>query len=126
MKIIRGAELPLMPASHEDPSRPGVLKRVMAVRGELFEGQLQMINWAVLPVGSAFQPHYHQDMEEVFIIISGEIEASVGAETASLSRGDALIVSPTEVHKMRNIGTKDSEYIVIGISGNRNGKTVVI
>lgn len=126
MKIIRAADIALIPASHEDRSRPGVLKRVMAVKGELFQGQVQMINWAVLPLGSAFRPHYHQDMEEVFIIIQGEVEFRVGKDRGTLSRGDALIVSPTEVHEMRNIGPEDAEYIVVGISGYKEGKTVLV
>jgi quercetin dioxygenase-like cupin family protein len=126
MKIIRGADLPLVPASHEDQLRPGVLKRVLAVKGELFEGQVQMINWAVLPGESAFQPHYHQDMEEIFIIIRGEVEVRIGAQSDRLQRGDAVIVSPTEVHQMKNLSPEDAEYIVVGISGAKNGKTVLI
>ena len=37
MQIIRGSEIPLVAASHEDPKNPGVLKRVLATRDQLLE-----------------------------------------------------------------------------------------
>ena len=84
-----------------------------------------MVNWARLPSGSAFQRHYHEDMEELFIIISGRVEATVESAAVVLETGDAIVISPRESHEMRNIGAASAEYIVMGISGSRNGKTVI-
>ena len=125
MKIIHTDQLPFIPASHEDPMNPGVLKKILARRDELFAGRVQMINWSLLPAGSSFRPHLHEDMEEIFIIISGRAEIRVDDCKAILERGDAVIVSPREIHEMSSLGDVDVEYLVVGIAGEKNGRTVV-
>lgn len=126
MRIIRGSEISFIPASHEDQENPGVLKRVLATRDDLLDGRVQMINWASLPAGSSFRPHYHEDMEEVFIILGGRVQVTVGQEADILLPGDAIVISPRKVHEMKNITKTDLEYIVIGISLGQGGKTVVV
>lgn len=126
MRIIRGSQIEFIPASHEDPNNPGVLKRVLATRDELIDGRVQMINWASLPARSSFQAHYHEDMEEVFIILSGKVSMTVNQEDHPLLPGDAIIIAPREVHRMTNLTDQDLEYIVMGISTGENGKTVVV
>ncbi len=126
MRIIRGNEIPFIPASHEDQDRPGVLKRVLAKREELIDGRVQMINWARLPAGSSFRAHYHEDMEETFIILSGHVEVNVNGQAHDLTSGDAIIIGPREVHMMTNMTEEDVEYIVVGISTGEGGQTVVV
>ena len=126
MRVIRGSEIQFIPASHEDQDRPGVLKRVLATKDELIDGRVQMINWASLPAGSAFRAHYHEDMEEVFIILSGRVEMVVNGNAHELLPGDAIVISPREVHTMKNLTDKDLEYIVMGISTGQGGQTVVV
>ena len=126
MRIIRGSEIQFIPASHEDPDKPGVLKRVLAKRDELIDGRIQMINWASLPAGSSFRAHYHQDMEEVFIILSGRVEMTVDGQSNELLPGDAIVIAPREVHTMKNLTDQALEYIVLGISTEEGGQTVVV
>ena len=126
MKIIHGSELQFVPASHENPESPGVFKKVLAVKDELYPGRVQMVNWALLPVGAAFQRHYHEDMEEIFIILNGTVGVRVKDTDVSLAAGDTIIISPRETHEMRNLSPEPVEYIVVGISGTQNGKTVVL
>jgi mannose-6-phosphate isomerase-like protein (cupin superfamily) len=85
-----------------------------------------MINWARLPAGSSFAAHYHEDMQEIFGIVSGEAEMVVAGETIMLGRGDAVAIDAREVHQMSNRGSVDVEYLVVGITGNKGGKTVVV
>ena len=51
MKWIAARDSGYVPASHEDPRSPGVLKRVIATRDLFQEGRVQMLNWALLPAG---------------------------------------------------------------------------
>ena len=126
MRIIRGSEIQFVPASHEDPDKPGVLKRVLAKREDLIDGRVQMINWASLPAGSSFRAHYHQDMEEVFIILTGRVEMTVDGTSNELLPGDAIVIAPKEVHTMKNLTDQDLEYIVMGITTDEGGQTVVV
>ncbi len=75
---------------------------------------------------NSFAPHYHEDMQEIFVIVQGAVEAVVAGESVTLQRGDAIVIDPHEVHEMSNLGPEEVEYVVLGISRGRGGKTVVI
>ncbi len=126
MNYIPSAESGFIPASHEDPKNPGVLKRVIATQRDFQAGHVQMLNWAQLPVGSSFQPHYHEDMQEVFVLLSGVVTMKCGEQTVAMQAGDTVIVNPEEIHQMQNVGDVVAEYIVFGISAQKGGRTVVV
>ena len=126
MNIKRGSQMEYVAASHEDPKKPGVLKRVLFSREELSAGRVQMVNWSLLPVGSSFRAHYHEDMEEVFIVLNGSALMTVGTEELTLVAGDAVSVAAGEVHTMVNTSQEPVQYLVFGITGEKNGKTVVV
>ena len=126
MNFIPSAASGFIPASHEDSKNPGVLKRVIATQRDFQAGHVQMLNWAQLPVGSSFQPHYHEDMQEVFVLLSGVVTMKCGEQTVAMQVGDTVIVNPEEIHQMQNVGDVVAEYIVFGISAQKGGRTVVV
>ncbi|MEK7543373.1 MAG: cupin domain-containing protein [Patescibacteria group bacterium] len=126
MKIIRLQNFPKVPASHEDPVDPGVLKQILFRRDDLAPGRIQMINWSTLLPGKSFRSHYHEAMDEVFIILDGEVEISVGEEKAILGKGDAVVIPEKTVHVMKNLTNEEVWYIALGISRGPGGKTVVV
>ena len=126
MEFLSAESQTFVPASHEDPLQPGVLKRVIATHQLFQQGHVQMLNWARLPAGNSFQPHYHEDMQEAFVLISGRVQMIVNQAVCQMAPGDAVLVSPGEIHQMVNHGEQDAEYIVFGISAGQNGKTIVV
>lgn len=127
MKKIVFRDLPFIPASHEDPKDPGALKKILFDKMDFSRnGKIQMVNWAILKKGKSFAPHYHEDMDEVFIIISGKVRMRVDKEEEMLGKGDAVLVPIRAIHQMKNIGEMDVNYLVIGISLGKGGKTVTI
>jgi mannose-6-phosphate isomerase-like protein (cupin superfamily) len=103
-----------------------VWKKVLFDKRDFQAGAVQMVNWAKLPVGHAFATHYHEDMQEIFVIVQGIAEITVGTDKAILRRGDAVLIDPREVHQMRNIGDEDVEYFAMGITAETGGRTVVV
>ena len=126
MKSILANATGFVPASHEDPRNPGVLKRVIATKDDFQAGHVQMLNWSRLPVGSSFQLHYHEDMQEVFVLLTGCVTMKCGEQTVTMRVGDTVIIQPGEIHQMRNQGDVVAEYIVFGISSQKGGRTVVV
>ena len=126
MKIIRSRDIEVLAASHEDLRSPGVYKRVILEKADFIEGRIQMVNWAFLPKGKSFRSHYHEDMQEVFIIIKGHVRIIVDSEQVELCKGDTVVIPVGSVHMMENIGKVDVEYIVIGVSKGTGGKTIVV
>jgi len=45
-----------------------------------------MVNWCRMEPGKAFHPHYHEDMEEVFILLK-DGQSFVPGEAADLREG---------------------------------------
>ena len=127
MKKVSSSDLPFVPALHEDPEKPGVWKKVLFRRDDFpGERKVQMVNWARLPAGGGFSEHYHEDMEEVFIMVSGTAEMRVGEAVEKLVEGDAVIVPSGARHSMRNPGNEDAEFIVFGLSSGEGGRTIVV
>ena len=127
MKKFSVKDLEYIPAGHEDVNNPGVLKKVMfTVNDVKIEGTIQMVNWSKMAIGIKFSRHYHEYMDEVFIIISGKAEIEVGEEKAILEATDAIYLPQRVEHEMENVGTEDLYYIAMGIVTAPGGKTVVV
>lgn len=124
MHIIRFKDKEYIPSSHEDFETPGVLKKILIKREDLINGQLQMINRARLLPGRSFNKHYHEDMEEIFIMLNGKVKIIVDNEEDYLQEGDTIIVPVGKTHQMINETDKDIYYLAIGVSTDKKGKTV--
>jgi mannose-6-phosphate isomerase-like protein (cupin superfamily) len=124
MKVVRFSEIAEVPASHEDPKNPGVVKRVLVKRDGFIDGRVQMINWATLLPGKSFALHYHEDMQEVFVMMKGRAVAKINGEEINVEKGDALVIDPGDRHEMYNPGSDPVLYLVIGIAGNKDGKSI--
>ena len=126
-QVIRGIDLPLIPASHEDVNDPGVLKKVLFTHESLADGRVQMINWSVLKNGRSFSRHYHEKMEEIFVVFAGEATILIGDTPSLVVRtGDAIRIPAGMPHKMRASDAGDVSYLAIGILTGNDGRTVVI
>ncbi|MBI3379792.1 cupin domain-containing protein [Candidatus Gottesmanbacteria bacterium] len=126
MKIIFNKKLKYSPASHENPLHRVAFKKIIFTQKDIMkDGKIQMINWAKLIKGKSFVPHYHEDMEEIFIIIKGRATITVDKEKKDLNSGDSVLIPPKAIHEMKNISYSDVEYLVIGITLGIGGKTIV-
>ena len=127
MIIRKLVKIKKLPASHENPSSPGCLKKIIFAKNDFPKGyQPQMINWATIPQGRQFQLHYHQDMMEIFIIIKGHARMRVGNKYLTVKAGETIMVAPKEIHSMKNISKGDVEYYVVGLSRDQARKTITL
>ncbi len=83
-----------------------------------------MINWARLPKGKTFAPHYHEHMIEVFIIMNGKVRAKIDNDEAVLEKGDMVIAREREIHSFENLSDEDVDYLAMGVVTSEGGKTV--
>ncbi len=124
-KIVKYAYIPFVPASHEDKNDPGSLKKVLfSVFDISSEVKIQMINWARILKGKSFNAHYHEDMDEIFIIINGQVRLKVKDEEFTMEIGDAVYIPQKYVHQMTNLSPFDVDYIALGLGRGKGGKSV--
>jgi mannose-6-phosphate isomerase-like protein (cupin superfamily) len=126
VQIVYADDRSYVAAGHEDPRNPGVWKKVLLQRTDLRRGSVQMVNWAKMPAGRGFAAHYHEAMQEVFIIFRGRARLTVGDQTVLLQPGDTAVIDPQEVHRMVNDGDADVEYLAMGIVERPGGRTIVV
>lgn len=84
-----------------------------------------LTNWAyidhlLLPPGASDGLHRHLGVEEVYYVLDGDGEARIGNETAPIHKGDGIPVVLNEPHSFVNKGTRDLEFMIIGISTQKN------
>jgi quercetin dioxygenase-like cupin family protein len=74
------------------------------------------VNAIVLPAGYATKRHYHERQEELYLVLDGEIEFTLGDdESITLGRGGVVRVSPQIVRGFRNTSPDaEATYFAVG------------
>jgi mannose-6-phosphate isomerase-like protein (cupin superfamily) len=58
----------------------------------------------LLPPGKSVSPHHHEVLEEVYYILEGSGQMTVGEETREVSAGDAIYIPKHHRHTLTNSG----------------------
>jgi quercetin dioxygenase-like cupin family protein len=66
-----------------------------------------------LPPGAGFPGHVHEEYEEIFYVLEGEIEYLIGDEWASADKGSTVFVPAGTVHGFRNPGQDTCRHLAI-------------
>jgi mannose-6-phosphate isomerase-like protein (cupin superfamily) len=67
----------------------------------------------VLPPGAAVGRHFHRATEEVYYVLRGAGEMTVGAETRAVGPGDAVFIPLGQAHTLRNTGAEDMALLLV-------------
>jgi quercetin dioxygenase-like cupin family protein len=73
------------------------------------------VNVVVLPPGYTTNFHLHDEQEELYLVLSGEIEIEFGdGTTHRLETGGMARVDPSTARRLRNVGEGESAYFCAG------------
>jgi mannose-6-phosphate isomerase-like protein (cupin superfamily) len=83
-----------------------------------------LTNWSyvdhlLLPPGSSEGHNRHPGIEEVYYVLNGQGEVFVGGENSPVQKGDAIPIRFNEVHSLKNSGTGDLEFMILGIAAKK-------
>ena len=67
----------------------------------------------LLPPGGGPPPHIHNNEDEAFYILDGEVSFQVGNQTFVGTPGDLVAYTGEEVHAFRNMGTEPARMLVL-------------
>ena len=71
----------------------------------------QSLAEARLAPGVATTPHHHAVTEEIYYILVGEAEMSLGDETRDVRPGDAIAIPPGQRHTIKNTGAEELVFL---------------
>ena len=74
--------------------------------GQTSNFQIQMLHESYEPGADTGEELYYHEAEEAGVVVSGEIELTVGDEVALLKPGDGYIFDSRKPHRFRNTGTE--------------------
>lgn len=63
--------------------------------------------------GFVVEPHFHKEHAEVFYVIEGQVEWTVGGETHLMGPGSLVYIPPDTVHSVKVVGDKDYRGLMI-------------
>jgi mannose-6-phosphate isomerase-like protein (cupin superfamily) len=109
MKLVRLAEVPDEPVSHNAAIR----KRVMLASGDV--PNVTQFAQSVFRPGQVAAVHVHRDMAEVFLVTTGEGAIEIDGAAHRLTPGTCVAVHPGERHEIRNDGSVDLVLTYFGV-----------
>lgn len=110
MKRVQLSELKDQGVSHNAAIR----KKVMVQPGDI--PHLTNFSQATFAPGQVAPAHAHSDMHEVFFVLAGTGLMTVNGTDQSLSPGVCILVEPSDVHEVKNIGEELLVLIYFGIA----------
>ena len=66
-----------------------------------------------LAPGMAVPRHTHTREDEVYFVLAGELEATIGEETIVLRPGDTLLAPRDVPHELRNPGKRENHFLLV-------------
>jgi mannose-6-phosphate isomerase-like protein (cupin superfamily) len=76
--------------------------------------KITYVSLAQLQPGLSYEPHLHEDHEEVYYIIRGRGNIKVGEEIARFRDGDVIYIPEKAVHSITNDGDEMVEFLAFG------------
>lgn len=109
MKLISLNKLQEESVSHN----PEIKKKVFVRKGEVLN--ITQIAEITFQSGQIADEHKHPDMFEMFLVQTGDGQVKVDGEVISMEKGSCVVVSPGEMHEVKNVGEDQMQVLVIGI-----------
>jgi len=86
----------------------------------------QSLAEARVPPGATTTPHYHARTEEIYYLLSGTADMTIGEETQSVGPGDAIAIPPGQVHTITNTGKEMLTFLCCCAPGYEHDDTLLV
>jgi mannose-6-phosphate isomerase-like protein (cupin superfamily) len=99
--------------------KPFGLDMKVMLSTEATGGALSILTGWLKP-GEGPTDHYHLDRDEVFFIVEGTIELTVGGNTSTIGAGSVALISRATVHRFRNVGATTACLLDLTLPGGQD------
>ena len=109
--------LPSKAYKYEDLPVRGTARAVL--NGETHSGYPIEMHITELPAGQAPHPPHKHVHEELLMLRSGMLDATILGQTTRVNAGSVLYLASNEEHGWRNPGPDPAQYFVISLGGDK-------
>jgi mannose-6-phosphate isomerase-like protein (cupin superfamily) len=99
------------------------IRELLAHRNSCLEKQ--SLAEARVAVGAATTPHHHVETEEIYFILEGEADMRVGDQIRRVGPGDAIAISPGQIHQITNVGRTELRFLCMCAPAYEHDDTVL-
>lgn len=82
--------------------------------GAALSAQIGVVEGEVPPGGGFQIPHWHEDLDEVFYVLEGQIQFLLDGQWRRAVAGSTVLVPAGTVHAFRNASEQPARQLVIG------------
>ncbi|MBV8955009.1 MAG: cupin domain-containing protein, partial [Solirubrobacterales bacterium] len=82
--------------------------------GPALSAQIGVVEGEVPPGGGFRIPHWHEDLDEAFYVLEGEIEFLLDGQWRRAVAGSTVFVAAGTVHAFRNASDQPARQLVVG------------
>ena len=105
MKVMKVKDIPgIVPSAHYDL----ISHRILNASGNM--GSI-VVAWVCMEPPGRTDLHSHEDMEHLFIVMKGELGVKTNDGDVSVRLGEAVLISPGELHGNFNASTEKKPNI---------------
>ena len=80
------------------------------------------VSFAKLQPSLSYEPHHHEDHEEIYYIIAGTGRIKIGNEETRFRDGDIIYIPENATHSIINDGEEMIDFLAFGgFTGKENG-----
>jgi len=102
-----------LPYDHLPVEKNGTNEFRPILSGQLHTGSYLEVHQTRLTAGGMPHPPHHHLHEEMFLVRSGLIEATINGKSTRLGPGSVAFVGSNDEHGIRNPGPAPAEYFVV-------------
>ena len=92
---------------------------------EDFASSWTFLDHAVLSRGSSLGRHYHEHMDEVFVVLSGAGEMTIGDRTTRIGPGHVTLQRPGEGHGLLNPCEEHLDFVRVAVTEKGRAFTTI-